>query len=78
MDEGIVMHKNEGIHILTRRKVPIAIKISQAKHSVNGISFCVEQMETGSKMRIHKHLNNDELIFIHRGAGCTYFRRSDY
>jgi mannose-6-phosphate isomerase-like protein (cupin superfamily) len=26
-------------------------------------------MEPGSKMRIHKHLNNDELIFIHRGQG---------
>jgi mannose-6-phosphate isomerase-like protein (cupin superfamily) len=68
-DEGIVVHKDEGIHILTRRKVPITIKISQAKHGVNGISFCVEQMEPGSKMRIHKHLNNDELIFIHQGQG---------
>jgi mannose-6-phosphate isomerase-like protein (cupin superfamily) len=64
-----VVHEDEGIHILTRRKVPITIKISQAEHGVNGISFCVEQMEPGSKMRIHKHLNNDELIFIHRGQG---------
>jgi mannose-6-phosphate isomerase-like protein (cupin superfamily) len=68
-DEGIVVHENEGIHILTRRKVPITIKISQAKHGINGISFCVEQMDPGSKMRVHKHLNNDELIFIHRGQG---------
>ena len=68
-DEGIVVHEDEGIHILTRRKVPITIKISQAKHGVNGISFCVEQMEPGSKMRIHKHLNNDELIFINKGEG---------
>lgn len=67
--EGIVVHEDEGIHILTRRKVPITIKISQAKHGVQGISFCVEHMEPGSKMRIHKHLNNDELIFIHRGEG---------
>jgi quercetin dioxygenase-like cupin family protein len=66
---GIVVHENEGIHILTRRKVPITIKISQAAHGINGISFCVEQMEPGSKMRIHKHLNNDELVFIHRGQG---------
>lgn len=66
---GIVVHEDEGTHILTRRKVPITIKISKAKHGVTGISFCVEQMEPGSKMRIHKHLNNDELIFIHRGQG---------
>jgi mannose-6-phosphate isomerase-like protein (cupin superfamily) len=68
-DEGIVVHEEEGIHILTRRKVPITIKISQAKHGVNGISFCIEHMEPGSKMRVHKHLDHDELIFIHQGQG---------
>jgi mannose-6-phosphate isomerase-like protein (cupin superfamily) len=66
---GIVVHEDEGIHILTRRKVPITVKISKAKHGVDGISFCREMMEPGHKMRIHKHLNNDELIFIHRGQG---------
>jgi mannose-6-phosphate isomerase-like protein (cupin superfamily) len=69
-DKGIVVRENEGIHILTgRRKVPITIKISKAKHGVEGISFCVEDQSPGRKMRIHKHLNNDELIFIHKGEG---------
>ena len=69
-DKGIVVHEDEGIHILTgRRKVPITIKISKTKHGVDGISFCVEDMSPGRKMRIHKHLNNDELIFIHKGEG---------
>ena len=69
-DKGIVVHEDEGIHILTgRRKVPITIKISKAKHGVDGISFCVEDQSPGRKMRIHKHLNNDELIFIHKGEG---------
>ena len=68
-DKGIVVGENEGIHILTRRKVPITIKISKAKNGVDGISFCVEDQNPGRKMRIHKHLNNDELIFIHKGAG---------
>jgi quercetin dioxygenase-like cupin family protein len=26
-------------------------------------------MTPGRKMRVHKHLNNDELIFIHKGEG---------
>ena len=70
IDKGIVVHENEGIHILTgRRKVPITIKISKTKHGVDGISFCVEDQSPGRKMRIHKHLNNDELIFIHKGEG---------
>lgn len=68
-DKGIVVREDEGIHILTRRKVPITIKISKAKHGVDGISFCVEDMSPGRKMRVHKHLNNDELIFIHKGEG---------
>jgi mannose-6-phosphate isomerase-like protein (cupin superfamily) len=68
-DKGIVVHENEGIHILTRRKVPITVKISKARHGIEGISFCVEDMSPGRKMRIHKHLNNDELIFIHKGEG---------
>ena len=67
--EGIVVHEDEGIHILTRRQVPITIKISKTKDNINNISFCVEDMVPGRKMRIHKHLYNDELIFIHKGEG---------
>ncbi len=69
-DKGIVVHEKEGTHILTRRKVPINIKISKAKHGIEGISFCVEDQAPGRKMRVHKHLNNDELIFIHKGEGA--------
>jgi mannose-6-phosphate isomerase-like protein (cupin superfamily) len=68
--KGIVVHQDEGLHILTgRRKVPMNIKISKTNDGVNNISFCVEDMTIGRKMRIHKHLNNDELIFIHKGEG---------
>jgi mannose-6-phosphate isomerase-like protein (cupin superfamily) len=63
------VHEEEGIHILTRRQVPITIKISKTKDKINNISFCVEDMVPGRKMRVHKHLYNDELIFIHKGEG---------
>ena len=69
VDKGIVVHAGEGTHILTRRKIPITIKLSKAKHGVGGISFCMEEQSPGRKMRIHKHLHNDELIFIHQGQG---------
>ena len=70
VDKGIVVHADEGTHILTgRRKVPITIKLSKRKHGIEGISFCMEEQSPGKKMRIHKHLNNDELIFIHQGKG---------
>jgi quercetin dioxygenase-like cupin family protein len=67
--KGIIVRADEGIHILTRRKVPITIKISKTKQGINNISFCTEEMNPGRKMRVHKHLYNDELIFVHRGEG---------
>lgn len=69
-EKGILVRGEDGIHILTgRRKVPINIKISKAKDGLENISFCTEEMTPGRKMRVHKHLNNDELIFIHTGTG---------
>lgn len=67
--KGIIVREDEGEHILTRRKVPITVKLSKAKHGIDNISFCMEDMIPGRKMRVHKHLYNDELIFIHRGEG---------
>ena len=68
--KGFVVHEEEGIHILTgRRKAPMNIKISKTKHGVENISFCTEDIIPGRKLRIHKHLHNDELIFIHKGEG---------
>jgi mannose-6-phosphate isomerase-like protein (cupin superfamily) len=69
-DKGLIVREAEGTHILTRRKVPINIKISKVKNGIDGISFCTEDMTPGRKMRVHKHLDNDELIFIHKGQGA--------
>jgi quercetin dioxygenase-like cupin family protein len=69
-EKPLLVRESEGLHILTgRRKVPINIKISKQKDGVRGISFCVEDMTAGRKMRVHKHLHHDELIFIHQGEG---------
>ena len=71
-NKAILVRESEGVHILTgRRQVPITVKISKARHGVDNISFCIEDMTPGRKMRIHKHLNNDELIFIHKGEGTV-------
>jgi quercetin dioxygenase-like cupin family protein len=68
--KGVVVHEHEGEHILTgRRKVPMTIKISEGKHGIENISFCTEDLVPGRKMRVHKHLEHDELIFIHQGEG---------
>ena len=68
--KGIIVHEDEGERITTgRRKVQITIKISKEKHGVDNISFCAEDIIPGRKLRIHKHLHSDELIFIHHGEG---------
>lgn len=69
INKWVVVHEGEGEHILTRRKVPITVKISKKQHGIDNISFCMEDMIPGRRMRVHKHLKNDELIFIHRGNG---------
>lgn len=68
--KGVVVHEDEGEHIITgRSKVQMTMKISKKQQGIDNISFSVENMSPGRKMRIHKHLNNDELIFIHKGEG---------
>ena len=73
-DKGLIVREAEGIHILTRRKSAHHHKNFKNKNGIDGISFCTEDMTPGRKMRVHKHLNNDELIFIHKGRRHTYFR----
>ena len=69
-DKGIVVHEDEGMHIISgRSKALINIKISKAKHGVDNISFCAEDIIPGRKIPVHKHLYNDELIFINNGEG---------
>lgn len=68
--KGFIVHENEGMQILTgKRKAPMNIKISKAQHGIDNISFCTEDIIPGRKLRIHKHLHNDELIFINKGEG---------
>jgi mannose-6-phosphate isomerase-like protein (cupin superfamily) len=69
-NKGIVVHESEGEHLLTgRRKAPLTIKISKAKDNVNNISFCTENIISGDGIRVHKHLNEDEFVFIRDGEG---------
>jgi mannose-6-phosphate isomerase-like protein (cupin superfamily) len=69
-DKGIVVHESEGEHLLTgRRKAPVTIKISKTKNDINNISFCTEDIISNDRIRIHKHLNEDEFVFIHKGEG---------
>ena len=68
--KGIVVQEDEGRRIIMgRSKAAMTIKISKATSNVDSISFCTEDIVPGRKIPVHKHLNNDELIFIQGGEG---------
>jgi mannose-6-phosphate isomerase-like protein (cupin superfamily) len=68
--KGVVVHEDEGKHIIMgRSKAQMTIKISQADHGIENLSFCTEDIVPGRKIRVHKHLENDEVVFIQSGAG---------
>lgn len=67
---AIVVHEDEGKRIVMgRSKAQMTIKISAADHGIDCISFCTEDIVPGRKMHVHKHLSNDEVIFIQSGEG---------
>jgi mannose-6-phosphate isomerase-like protein (cupin superfamily) len=68
--EAVVVHEAEGKQIVMgRSKAIITIKISKADDGIESVSFCTEDVVPGRKLPVHKHLNNDEVIFIQSGTG---------
>jgi mannose-6-phosphate isomerase-like protein (cupin superfamily) len=47
----------------------MTIKISAADHGIETMSFCTEDIVPGRKLPVHKHLSNDEVVFIQSGNG---------
>jgi hypothetical protein len=73
-DKGIVVHEDEGKHVIMgRSNAQMTIKISDADHGIESVSFCIEDIVPGRKIPVHKHLSNDEVIFIQGGAGIFTF-----
>lgn len=67
--EGLVVHDQEGEAVRMRDGTSVVrIKIAQSQGS-QSISFLSESFRPGDALPVHKHLNEDELIFLHKGAG---------
>ena len=66
---GLIVSEEEGEAIQMRDGTAIVkIKIAKLQGS-QSISFLSESFKPGDALPVHKHLNEDELIFIHRGTG---------
>ena len=66
---GLVVTEDEGEAFQMRDGTAI-VKIKIAKdQGADSISFLSESFRPGDSLPIHKHLNEDELIFLHKGSG---------
>jgi len=67
--KGIVCNDNDGEALRMRDGTALVrIKISKIQGSGN-VSFLSESFRPGDELPVHKHLNEDELIFMHSGSG---------
>lgn len=76
--EGLVINEQEGETLLIRNgTTTLRIKISKTQGS-QSICFLSESILPGEGIRIHKHSNEDELIFIHKGSGLFTLGEKQY
>ena len=67
--KGIVVNESEGEAIQMRDGTALVrIKIAKVQ-GAKSISFLSESFRPGDKLPVHKHLREDEMIFIHKGSG---------
>lgn len=76
--EGVVVNDDEGEAVRMRDGNSIVrIKIAKSQGS-GSISFLSESFKPGDFIPVHKHKNEDELIFIHKGSGVFTLGEKEY
>ena len=75
---GLVINEDEGEAFQMRDGTAI-VKIKIAKNQGAGsISFLSETFKPGDALPVHKHLKEDELIFLHKGSGLFTLADKQY
>jgi quercetin dioxygenase-like cupin family protein len=76
--EGIVVNEEEGEAFRLRDGSPVVrIKISKQQGS-HALSFLASSLPPGDVIPVHKHLNEDEFFFIHKGSGLFTLGEKQY
>jgi len=76
--EGLIVNEEEGETLMIRNgDTTLRIKISKS-HGSQSMSFLSESILPGEGIPVHKHLNEDELIFIHKGSGLYTLGEKQY
>lgn len=66
---GVIRHQNDGETFLIRPNAPVTIMISKTRDNVDSISFGKEEISPSDRIPVHKHQNEDEIVFIQNGRG---------
>jgi quercetin dioxygenase-like cupin family protein len=75
---GIVRNEDEGEIYFVRENTPITIKVSKKTDGIDSVSICTEEIPLSGGIPIHKHLNNDELFFFHKGNGTFILDEQEF
>ena len=76
--EGVVVNEDEG-EVIRMRDGSAIVRIKIAKtQGAHSISFLSESFRPGDRLPLHKHLNEDELIFLHKGTGLFTLGAKQY
>jgi len=68
--QGIVRQRDEGDLLVTgRRRARMRVKVDSVRDAKVAMSMVVSEVLPGLSIPVHRHRNEDELIFIHTGAG---------
>jgi quercetin dioxygenase-like cupin family protein len=75
---GVVVNEDEGEAFRLRDGTAI-VKIKVAKvQGADTISFLASTFGPGDAIPVHKHLNEDEIIFLHKGSGLFTLGNKHY
>jgi quercetin dioxygenase-like cupin family protein len=75
---GLIVNEEEGETLMIRNgDTVLRIKVSKGQGS-QSMSFLSESILSGEGIPVHKHLNEDELIFIHKGSGLYTLGEKQY
>jgi len=75
---GLVVSDEEGEPIRMRDgSAMVRIKVAKTQ-GADSVSFVSESFRPGDELPVHKHSNEDEFIFLHRGSGLFTLGERDF
>lgn len=77
--EGFVTNEaDQETYLIGPRRAPVTFLVDKKSKDIGAISFCREEMVPGDGIPIHKHLHEEEVIYIQYGSGFFILGDKEY